>query len=166
MKRFLITLVGTVAVALAVIPTAAANGRRLLERLDRAGCSLVVQNGGRVTEYTQHGVRDLYDLVTTRPEVLRGAHVADKIIGKGAAALMVAGGVRSATTHTVTTPALKMLRKAGVKVRYGREIPYVENKKKTGQCPLDERLQAVDNPAKAMPVIEQFIRDLNDGKVL
>ena len=137
----------------------------LLTLLDSLNCSCVVRNNGITTRYIQRGVRDLYELVSTRPEVLRGAHVADKIIGKGAAALLVLGKASRATTHTITTPALKMLREAGMEVRYGNEVPYVENWKKTGQCPLDARLQEVDSVHLCLPVIRQFIQDLDDGKV-
>ncbi len=142
------------------------DGADLLAQLDTAKCSCIVRNKGITTQYSQRGVRDLYELVTTQPAVLRGAHVADKIIGKGAAALMVNGGVKRATTHVITTPALKMLQDAGIEVAYEEEIPFVENRNKTGQCPLDERLQAVDSAQLCMPIIDQFIQDLNNGKVL
>ncbi len=142
------------------------DGADMLAQLDNAKCSLIVRNKGVTTQYNQHGVRDLYDLVTTQPSTLRGAHVADKIIGKGAATLMVNGEVKRAVTHTITSPALKMLQDAGIEVSYENEIPYVENKKKTGQCPLDERLQDVYSAQLAMPIISQFIQDLNDGKIV
>lgn len=143
-----------------------ADDAELLAYLDSIKCSCVVRNNGTTTHYTQSGVRDLYELVTTKPEVLDGAQIADKIIGKGAAALMVNGKVKRATTHVITTPALKMLTEAGIEVYFEEQIPFVENRKKTGQCPLDSRLQEVDDAAQALPVIEQFIKDLNDGKVL
>ncbi len=142
------------------------DGTELLAQLDSLDCSCIVRNKGITTQYSKPGVRDLYELVTTQPSVLRGAHVADKIIGKGAAALMVNGGVKRATTHTITTSALKMLRDAGVEVSFENEIAQIENKKKTGQCPLEQRLQAIDSANLCMPVIEQFIHDLNAGKIL
>ncbi len=138
----------------------------LLAILDSAKCSCVVHNNGVTTTYTQSGVRDLYGLVTTQPEVLRGAQMADKIIGKGAAALLVNGGVKRVETHIITTAALKMLHDAGIEVRFEEEIPYVINRKKTGQCPLDARLQEVDDARLCMPIIEQFIQDLNNGLIL
>ncbi len=142
------------------------DGADMLAQLDAAQCSCVVRNKGITTHYTQRGVRDLYDMVTTQPTLLRGAHVADKIIGKGAAALMINGGVRRVATHTVTTPALAMLRAAGVEVLFENEIDQIENRQKTGQCPLEERLQDVDSAHLAMPVIEQFIKELDAGLIL
>ncbi len=142
------------------------DGADLLAQLDVAKCSCIVRNKGITTQYCQKGVRDLYELVKNQSAVLRGAHVADKIVGKGAAALLVVGDVKRVTTHTITTPALKMLRDAGVEVGYEKEIAYVENRNKTGQCPLDERLKVIEDAQLCMPVIEKFIQDLDNGKVL
>ncbi len=141
------------------------DGADMLAELDAAKCSLVVRNKGITTLYDKSGVRDLYNLAT-QTATLRGAHAADKIIGKGAAALMIRGGVKRAATHTITTSALEMLRAAGVEVVFENEIPYIENRAKTGQCPLDERLADINSADEAMPVIEQFIRDLDNGLVL
>ncbi len=143
----------------------ATESAQLLAMLDSTKSSCIILNDGDTTRYSKSGVRDLYELVTSNSPALRGGHIADKIIGRGAAALMVNGGVKRATTHVITTPALKMLRDAGVEVRFEQEIPFVENRKKTGQCPLDSRLQQVDSAHLAMPIIEQFIKDLEAGKI-
>lgn len=137
----------------------------LLKQLDNGNYSCVVSKDGNVTTYRQSGVRDLYDLVSSGNGLLKGALVADKIIGKGAAALMVLGGVAAVNTHTISIPALQMLRNNGVKVYYDDEIEFIENRWKTGQCPLDSRLQNVTNPNDCWPVIQQFIADLNAGKI-
>ncbi len=141
------------------------DGKDLLAQLDTAKCSCIVRNKGVTTQYTQRGVRDLYELVTMQPTALRGAAMADKIIGKGAAALMINGGVKRVATHVITTPALEMLKYAGVEVLFEEEIPFIENRNKTGQCPLDARLQDVATAEESLPVIEQFIKDLEAGKV-
>ena len=67
--------------------------RRLTEILHGGGWSLVVDNGA-IRTFSGRGVSDLYGLLTREPETLRGASVADKVVGKGAAALMVLGGVK------------------------------------------------------------------------
>ena len=52
--------------------------------LATSGASLVLYDG-EVHTYHGRGVADLYDLYTNEPGKLRGALVADKVIGKGAA---------------------------------------------------------------------------------
>ena len=65
----------------------------LIERLDAEQCSCVIYNGGETRLFWERGVQDLYRLLKTEPDFLRGAFIADKVIGKAAAALMALGGV-------------------------------------------------------------------------
>lgn len=135
----------------------------LLKQLDAGRLSCVISNNGEVSTYRQSGVQDLYDLLSEGGEKLKGALVADKIIGRGAAAMMVLGGVKAVNTHTISTPALQMLRNGGVKVYFDTEVDYIENRHKTGQCPLDSRLQNLTDPKECWPVIQQFVADLRAG---
>ena len=53
--------------------------------------SLAVVNGDREYSSSARGVKPLTDLLSSNREMLRGASVADKIVGKAAALLMAAG---------------------------------------------------------------------------
>ena len=48
-----------------------------------------MKNREEVRTFTQRGVADLYDLYQADSAFMKGAAIADKVIGKGAAALMV-----------------------------------------------------------------------------
>ena len=63
----------------------------LIERLDAEQCSCVIYNGGETRLFWERGVQDLYRLLKTELDFLRGAFIADKVIGKAAAALMALG---------------------------------------------------------------------------
>ena len=90
--------------------------RQAVERLLAEGCSCVIRNGGTMRSFHQRGVSDLWRLLHEEPELLRGAFIADKVVGKGAAALMAAGGVRGVFARTVSRPALDLLSEAGIPV--------------------------------------------------
>ena len=57
----------------------------LINLLHTGGYSCVIANEGKIRTFTQRGVADLYDLLTREPEFLKGALIADKVVGKGAA---------------------------------------------------------------------------------
>jgi len=135
----------------------------LLKQLDSGRYSCVVSKDGEVHTFKQSGVLDLYDLVSEGGGLLKGALMADKIIGKGAAAMMVLGGVSAVNTHVISKAALQMLRSNGIKVYYDDETEYIENRMKTGQCPLDSRLQNITDSDECWPVIKQFVADLKAG---
>lgn len=63
----------------------------IIDILHKGGFSCVMKNREEIRTFTQRGVADLYDLYQTEPAFMKGASIADKIIGKGAAALMVLG---------------------------------------------------------------------------
>jgi hypothetical protein len=62
-------------------------GEQMLEMLNKQGLSLLVYKNDSLTTHTNRGIADLLSLVATQPQRLEGAIVADKIIGKAAAAL-------------------------------------------------------------------------------
>ena len=73
--------------------------------LHEGNYSCVIKNAYGIHTYTQRGVADLYDLYTQKPEYLKDASIADKVIGKGAAALMVLGDITNVYADVISTPA-------------------------------------------------------------
>lgn len=130
---------------------------RLADILYTEGCSCVVSNYGTVRRFHHRGVRDLYELYTHEPDALTGALVADKVIGKGAAALMAAGGVREVYTDVISTPALDLLRSAGIAVVYSECVANIFNRAGSGLCPLEKLCLDCNTPEECIPLIKQFI---------
>ena len=131
--------------------------RTLTEILHREGCSCVIGNGGKVSIYHQRGVKDLLYLLKTSPETLAGAMIADKVIGKGAAALMTLGGVRGVHGDVVSEPAADLLTQAGIPLNYGKLVPNIINRTGTGICPVETLCMECRTAAECLPLIEQFI---------
>ena len=71
------------------------------------------------------------------PEILRGALVYDKVVGKAAAKKHIAAGVRKIVTGILAEGAKAMLEKAGVEVLAAETVPKILNRDRTGACPLD-----------------------------
>ena len=60
--------------------------KELIDILHDEGLTLVVKSAnGNIHRFTQRGVKDLLTLVTERRDVLQGAIIADKAVGKAAA---------------------------------------------------------------------------------
>ena len=130
------------------------DGEDMLAKLNEQHISLIVRNAGLTTEYHQHGVQDLLSLVENEPQRLQGAVVADKTIGKAAAALMVVGGVKQAYTNTISTPAHEMLEKAGIQVFANDEVEMILNRDRSGQCPMDKSLNETDDPQECVNILK------------
>ncbi|MCF0203475.1 MAG: DUF1893 domain-containing protein [Bacteroidaceae bacterium] len=134
--------------------------RRMLDDND---CTLVVANHGEARKYHQRGVADLLSLLTDEPDFLTNASVADKIIGKAAAALMIEGGVGEVFTRVITRDAKAMLTHAGIALTYETETDIVQNRTKTGRCPLDTLCADLSNPHEMLLAIRGFLNTANRG---
>ena len=124
--------------------------------LDKGDTTLVVDNG-RVTTYTGRGVSDLHWLLTDHPHMLQGARVADKIVGKGAAALMILGGVRELYTPVISRLALNLLSGYDIKTTYDKVIDHVVNRDKTGWCPVETLCRDLATPKECLAAITEFL---------
>ena len=120
-------------------------------------CSCVVRNGDKVRIFRERGVKDLYRLLREEPQLLDGAFVADKVVGKGAAALMILGGVGELHADVISRPARLLLAASPVHVSYTLEVPYIVNRTRTGQCPVETLCRDCATAAEALPLIRNFI---------
>lgn len=132
---------------------------RLVQVLHAGGYSLAVWPAdGEIRTFTGRGVADLYRLMREDPEVLRGAIVADKVVGKAAAALMLAGGVQALYTDTVSTLARELLDGSVMEVCWEREVPHIINRMQTDWCPLEKLCRDCRTPEECLRQIEDFMQ--------
>ena len=97
--------------------------------------------------FRERGVADLFRLLREEPQLLRGAFIADKVVGKGAAALMVLGGVEGLFADVVSRPALELLAGAGIAVEYTVVVPGIMNRAGTGTCPVEQLCAGAETAA-------------------
>lgn len=134
----------------------------LIERLDAEQCSCVIYNEGETRLFWERGVQDLYRLLKTEPDFLRGAFIADKVIGKAAAALMALGGVDEVFARVISSPARELLERSGIKVDCLSEVPHIINRTRTGWCPLETRCFRMHTAEECLQQIEEFIHTMNN----
>lgn len=130
----------------------------LAELLATERCSCVVRNGGKTRIFRERGVTDLYRLLKEEPELLDGAALADKVVGKAAAALMILGGVEQVYATIVSTPALELFRRAGTRIGFAHEVPHIINRTQSGWCPLETRCKELRTPEACLRQIEEFLQ--------
>lgn len=135
----------------------------LKDELQKGGWSCVVGNGAEMRTFSRRGVADLYEILHTEPQLLHGAYIADKVVGKGAAALMILGKISRLYTHIISTPALSLLRKAGVIIDFDIETEYIINRNGTGRCPVETLCDGISEPEEMLPLISDFLAKMPSG---
>ncbi|MDE6681443.1 MAG: DUF1893 domain-containing protein [Muribaculaceae bacterium] len=137
--------------------------KELTDILHAEGCSCVICKDGKISLFRQRGVKDLLHLLKSTPDELHGAVIADKVVGKGAAALMILGGVVSVYADVISRPALELLNSTGIPVSYGVVVPNIINRAGTGICPVETLCMECNSAAECLPLIENFINKQNNN---
>ena len=139
---------------------------KIIDLLHSGGYSCVIGNGTEIRTFTQRGVADLYDLFRQDPSFMKGAGIADKVIGKAAAGLMVLGGIRQVYADVISQPALALLHNANIEVSYVRLVPFIENRDKSGWCPLETACYGIESIQEIFRIIENFLSKIRMKKNL
>ena len=132
---------------------------QLIDLLHAEACSCVIRNVSATRIFRERGVKDLYRLLNEEPEFLDGAFIADKVVGKGAAALMILGGIGELYADVISLPARRLLATSPVRVSFTLEVPYIVNRTRTGQCPVETLCRNCATAAEALPLIRTFIEE-------
>ena len=127
-------------------------------RFDDTCRGIVRSVSGEIRRFERRGVADLFSLLTDEPDFLRGASVADKVIGRGAALLLVKGCVREVYARVISSSALGVLRRAGIEVSFGEEVANIINRAGTDICPVEKLTACTESPDEAYLMIKEFLK--------
>lgn len=128
-----------------------------IELLHQEDLTCVILGREETLRFRLRGIRPMTDTLRDCPEVLRGAYIADRIIGKAAAMLAAAGGAKAVYGEVMSETGLKMLQDHGIEAQYGMLTPAIRNRENTGLCPMEQTVQSLDDPKDALPALLQTI---------
>jgi len=135
--------------------------RRAVDLLHDKDCSCVILDKSVPHEphiFRERGVKDLFRLLHEEPALLQGAFIADKVVGKGAAALMILGRIDCLYTDVISSAALELFRSAGIEPQYACEAPHIINRTGTDICPVEKLCADCRTAEECLPLIADFIR--------
>lgn len=129
----------------------------LRDILHEGGHSLVVRNWGEQRTFDGRDVDDLCRLYREEPDFLRGALVADKVVGKAAACIIVAAGVRGVHTDVISSEARRLLLWS-VKLPDGvATVDGIANRMRTGSCPMERFLSDCHSAPECLTRLEEWM---------
>lgn len=114
------------------------------------GAALAIVNGGGELTYNERGIKTLLSLQTG---TLTGAFVADKVVGKAAAMMLVRGGAIEVYAEVISQPAIEVFRAHKVLCLYKDPVPNIVNRDNTGLCPMEQAVLGVDDIEKAYDIL-------------
>lgn len=129
----------------------------ITQLLHQDNYSCVVRNGVETQNFSRQGVQDLLSLYEERPDFLCNALVADKVVGKGAAALMILGKVAGIYAAVISKPALDLLTEHNIYVKYDTLVPNIINRTHTGVCPVEQLCLPLSSLSDMYNAINHFV---------
>lgn len=130
---------------------------KCLRLLRESGCSCVVSNGKSRWIGWERGVKDLMCLLKTGSRQMQGSFVADKVVGKAAASLMILGGIAELHAGVLSLPAWWLLQQHRIPCKAGILVPHIVNRAGNAWCPLEERCFFAESPEVCLQRIESFL---------
>lgn len=132
----------------------------LKDILHKGNYSCVIYNHGAIIDCRERGVKDLFRILKTCPATLNGAIVADKVVGKGAAALLILGAVKQIHADVLSKPAFNLLNATDIIVSYEELVENINNRAGTGICPVEDLCIDCVTATDCLPLIEDFVEKL------
>lgn len=141
-------------------------GRRKMDSLQSAinlikeetATCVVMKDHKIIKTISGQGIAPVIDLY--EQGVLKDAFVADKIIGKAAAMIMVLGGVKEVYGKVMSRAGKEYLESRGVKVSYGQCIDMISNRAGNGICPMERTVMEIEEPAEALAALKETLATL------
>ncbi len=128
------------------------------EKLRKDDVSLVVVKDGLILLSKKGmGIRPLFDGFSELGMNAKGSFIADRVIGKAAAALCIHAGVHGVYTPVLSKPAAELLKGKGIFCSTDSLVPGILNKERTDFCPLEKITADIDNYRDMVNVVKIFL---------
>ena len=127
--------------------------------LEAEGCTCVICGAGGIYKSDRRGVAPLLALLDMGTD-MTGASAADRVVGKATAFLYGLLGVKQVYARVMSKPAAAVLTELGIVHACDQLVEGIENRQKTGPCPMEHATRDCRTPAAALAAIRQTLESL------
>ncbi|MEG1710539.1 MAG: DUF1893 domain-containing protein [Clostridia bacterium] len=121
------------------------------EMLSLYTCAVIKND---VKNYVEHGIKPL--LIHLEHDDFKDAIVVDRAVGKAAALLMVYGHAKIVYADIISQYAIEIFEQYGVQYKTDKIVPYIENRKHDGMCPMENKCLNIYNPTEAYQLLKNI----------
>jgi len=118
---------------------------------------IVIKNEKIIHSVDGTGIKPLLNIYMENKQDLENSFVADKLIGKAAAMILICGKVKNVYGTKISKSAIELLTKNNIEYEYNELIEKVYNKDKTDLCPMEKTVLKIDNPEDGVNAILKFL---------
>ncbi|HBB29978.1 MAG TPA: DUF1893 domain-containing protein [Clostridiales bacterium] len=122
---------------------------------------VIVNNNEIIYKNDGFGIKPLYCAYMRIKDQMKGASCADRVIGKAAAWIYKEAGIKELYCDVITTRAKNLLLDSEIEVAFVEEVDYIENRDKTGMCPVETLAKDETDFDNLLKNIEKFLIEKN-----
>ncbi len=128
------------------------------QTLKERDTTIAVVKKGKILFYTGiQGLKAIFKAADQLEDELKGAAVADKIVGKAAALLYAYFNVSSVFGALMSQEAVKVFRDQGIIFRFDRVVPLIKGKKGGDICPFEKKVLVTSKPEEGFNLIHGMV---------
>jgi hypothetical protein len=129
------------------------------ELLSKNCFTCVLCKGNQLYTSNKSGVAPLLDWLDQNID-LSNFSVADKIVGKASAMLLILSGVSNVYAPIMGKSALAILTEYKIEASTDNLTEYIVNRNKNGPCPMEDAVSGISDPKLALVAIKTKIRNM------
>lgn len=130
------------------------------EMIDRGYKCVAGKGEGVLFSSHKNGIAPLLDLYEAQLGGEGGLCICDRVFGKAAVFVAYLCGARDCYAFVASRPALDLAAELGMRLDCETEVPFIENRDKTGQCPIENSVMDCSTPEEALAAIRRRLAAL------
>ena len=123
---------------------------------NEAATLVVVKDGTVLFKTNAPGMRGLLKAIEGLWYEIRGASIADSVVGRAAALLLAYSNVKEVYAVILSEEGLKILKANSIKYECGETVPWILNRSQTDLCPFEKLSLGIESPAEAYERLKKF----------
>jgi len=118
---------------------------------------VLVRDGKVIATGDDYGVRELLAAVDRLGPLARSASLADKVVGKAVALIVVHAGICAVDTRVASESAVRLLKMHGVPLHAAGIVPQILNRRGDGPCPMEKVTMPFEDVEPGLETLRAFI---------
>lgn len=128
---------------------------KLLEK-EKATC-VILENNNIIFVSSKSGVAPMIEFYKLFSDKHKNLTVIDKIMGRGAVLLAKLIGATKIVTPMISETALELAKEYSMDIEYLNLVPYIINRAKDGQCPIEKSVLNVSDTKLGYQIITKTL---------
>ncbi|MEG0592513.1 MAG: DUF1893 domain-containing protein [Coprobacillus sp.] len=112
---------------------------------------------------TLNGIAPIMNKMVENELFFKDCEIADKVIGKSAAMLLIKSQIKHLDTILISEHAIKILDKYHISYTYEQVVPYIINRTNDGMCPMENSVLNIDDLDEGFETLKATLKLLREN---